>query len=257
MIAEAKQVVKEFWEESPCGTIGVREEEGTLPYFEKIEEERYALEPFIHQCAQFTRWRGKRVLEVGCGAGTDFLQFARAGAEPYGVDLTIHSVKLAWQRLRLYSLNGILQQGDSEHLPFHSDSFDLVYSWGVIHHTPNTEQAIEEIYRVTKPGGQICIMIYHRFSWVVLELYLRFGLLCGRPFQSLSRIVSEHMESTGTKAYTRKQARRMFTMFSDYRCECFVTPYDRKRFPKWLFTLFPSWTGWFMVIRATKPHFLC
>ncbi len=95
-----------------------------------------------------------------------------------------------------------MRQADAEQLPFADQSFDLVYSWGVLHHTPDTGRAVEEVRRVLKVGGEARVMLYSRRSWVVLGLWLRYGLARGRPFRSATDLLSEHMESTGTKAYT-------------------------------------------------------
>src|SRR5262249_42609797 len=152
-----------------------------LAYFEEIEQSRYAREPFVHSFAQFSRWTGRRVLEIGCGAGTDSLQFARAGAKLRAVDLTRTGAELTRERLNLYGFEGDVSVAAAECLPFANDSFDLVYSWGVLHHTPRTETAVEEVWRVLVPDGRFVIMLYHLWSVVVLRLYLRYGLRAGRP----------------------------------------------------------------------------
>jgi ubiquinone/menaquinone biosynthesis C-methylase UbiE len=254
-----KTDVKNYWNETPNATEEVNIEEGTLDFYEVIEDERYKLEPFIHSCAQFTRWHGKRVLEVGCGIGTDFIQFARAGADVYGVDLTPKAIELLKKRLKLYDLNATNLVGDAESLPFQDNIFDLVYSWGVIHHTPNTEKTIEDIYRTLKPGGKITIMVYHKFSWLYLLIFLRYGILGGELlFRSFQEIISQHTESADqknplTKAYSIKETKKMFNMFSDVKTEVFLTPYDQTdRLPSWLTTLFSKKIGWFLVIKAIK-----
>jgi len=252
-----KDRVREYWDNKPCGTGGVRSEEGSIEYFEEIENHRYNVEPFIHSFAQFTHWHGKKTLEVGCGCGTDLLQFARAGAETYGVDLSPNSVELVTKRLDLYGLKAEVREADAETLPFPDEQFDLVYSWGVLHHTPNPPQAVEEIYRVLKPGGVIRIMIYHRLSWVGLKIYLLQGLRRGKLFTPLSRIIAEYQESPGTKAYTVKEAKRLFSMFSALEVQPILTCYDITNWrgispPKWLVNLFSNRLGWFMLISGCK-----
>jgi len=251
-----KQKVKIFWEKIPCGTGGIKHKEASPEFFEEIENHRYKVEPFIHSFAQFTRWRGKKVLEVGAGAGTDFIQFARAGANLYGLDLTKKSVELIKKRLRVYNLKGNVQQGDVENLPFSSNQFDLVYSWGVLHHTPNSEKAVKEIYRVLKPGGSIKIMVYNKISWCALQSYVIHGLLGGKPFLSISKILAKHQESPGTKAYTVKEARNLFSLFRLLEVSSILTPYDRRWmvFPfSLLVNLIGDRFGWFMLIKGVKP----
>src|SRR5689334_4329088 len=163
---ELKSQVKQFWERQSCDTDQARSGKFSRDYFEEIEQWRYADQPFIHSFAQFTRYRGKTVLEVGFGAGTDFLQWLRAGAIASGIDLTEEALANLTHRLQVYGLPAPerLQVGDAENLPFESNSFDLGYSWGVLHHTPNTEKAIGELVRVVRPGGEIKIMLYNRHS---------------------------------------------------------------------------------------------
>jgi ubiquinone/menaquinone biosynthesis C-methylase UbiE len=252
-----KKSVKDFWDDRPCGTERGPGEEGTLEYFEGIEEYRYRVEPCIHTFAQFSRWRGKKILEVGCGAGTDLLQFARAGADVHAVDLSTHSVALAKTRLQLYGFTGEVREADAEHLPFPDNTFDLVYSWGVIHHTPDTPAAVKEIHRVLKTGGQIRIMIYNRSSWVGLKMYLEWGLLKGRPFASLKKLFAAHMESPGTKTYTVNECREMFAVFDDLKVEPVLTYYDYHKAkgvlpPTWLARLGGDKFGWFITIKGKK-----
>lgn len=253
-----KTHVREFWERSPCGASdATRAQEGTLAFFEEVEKQRYNGDDFMPEIVGFDQWKGKRVLEVGCGLGTDLLQFARGGAEIYAVDLTEKAAALARKRLGLYGLKGSVSISDSENLPFKTDSFDLVYSWGVIHHTPNTAAAAREIMRVCKPGGHVLVMLYHRRSVLAFQAWLFYGLLRGRPFQSVSRIIAQRVESPGTKVYTPKEGRELFKGLRSIRIRRIVTRYDlrigRRTFlPSWLRKVVPSRLGWFMVVDGHK-----
>src|SRR4030042_560221 len=159
-----KKVIQEYWQNNPCGTQFGKNKEDTKQYFSKIEEHRYSVEPFIYSFAQFDKWHGKRVLEVGIGSGTDHIQFGRSGALITGIDITYAAAELTQKRFELEGLKANVLQADAEFLPFREESFDFIYSWGVIHHTPDTQKAIDEIYRVCKKGEKICVMIYHRYS---------------------------------------------------------------------------------------------
>src|SRR5262245_1079416 len=147
---ELKALVKSHWEREPCGTRGASTDD-RREFFKQVERERYELEPYIPSFAQFELGRGKRVLEVGVGAGTDFVRWVRAGAAATGIDLTEHAIALVGERLQLEGLSAELKVADAEHLPFDSSTFDIVYSYGVIHHTPNTIKEVREIHRVLKP----------------------------------------------------------------------------------------------------------
>lgn len=207
-----KQEVHAYWDQASCGTEVTHHEKYTYTYFEEIEAYRYAVEPEIFSFAQFTRFRGKKVLEVGVGAGTDFLQWVRAGADAYGIDLTPEAVENVRQRLTLYGVHAKeVRVADAEKLPYTDDSFECVYSWGVIHHSPDTHKCLQEIIRVTKPGGIAKIMIYHRRSLFAFYRYLLCGLFKGKPFKSWSSILFHHQESLGTKAYTFAEVRALLT----------------------------------------------
>ncbi len=183
-------------------------------YFEEIEEYRYRVEPFIHQFAQFSRYNGKKVLEVGVGAGTDFLQWVRSGACANGIDLTSEAIENVRHRLKIYGLEAeSLQIGDGEKLPFPDNTFDLVYSWGVIHHSPDTIKALEEIIRVTKKGGRCKIMVYNRYSMATFYNWLKYCALKGNPFRSFTYTLYHNMESKGTKGYSEKEIQEILASF--------------------------------------------
>ena len=209
---ELKEQVREFWERLSCDTQVASSPKFSRPYFEEIEAFRYADQPFIHAFAQFTRYHGRRVLEVGFGAGTDFIQWLRAGARASGIDLTGEALENLTRRIEAYQLPAPEQLlvADAEQLPFESDSFDLGYSFGVLHHSPQTEKAIAELVRVVRPGGEIKIMLYNRHSVYVFNQWVKFALLRGKPWQSLRSVLWNHIESVGTKAYTRQELARTF-----------------------------------------------
>lgn len=202
-----KEQVRAYWDRASCGTWAATAAKYSREYFEQIEAERYRLEPEIHAFAQFTRAHGQRVLEVGVGAGTDFLQWVRAGANAVGIDLTREAIDNVSRRLRVYGLSADVRQADCEQLPFPDNTFDLAYSWGVIHHSPDTLGALDEIVRVLRPGGVGKIMVYNRHSIRALATWLAYAVKRRRPWHSLSRAIWHHMESVGTKAYTTREMR--------------------------------------------------
>lgn len=246
-----KTEIRQFWEDVPCGSTHAEALEGTPEFFAQVERKRYELEPFIHKFADFEGSRGKRLLEIGVGLGTDFMQAVRAGAIATGIDLTDHSIALVRRRLELEDLEADLQRADAENLPFPDGSFDRVYSWGVLMVTPDTPKAIREAIRVLRPGGEICAMIYSRHSWVAYGLWLRYALLTGHPRRSLDYVVWHHMESDGMKAYSKSQLRTLFSGLENVRLDKIATPYDR-RVGGPLVKLTGDRLGWFTVIRGHK-----
>jgi ubiquinone/menaquinone biosynthesis C-methylase UbiE len=177
---------------------------------------------------EFDKFRGARLLEVGCGMGTDLLQFSRGGARCIGIDLTPRSIEITQHRFKLYGADGAFMISDGEHLPFAEESFDVVYSNGVLHHTPDTAGAVREVHRVLRSGGTAKIMLYHRNSlnyWV--EIVLRRGLL-GAEFlrgrsaeEIMSRVIefSDHEARPLVKAYSRRETRALFAKFREVKVE--------------------------------------
>lgn len=201
-----KNCVKKYWNFASCGTEFIKKTKFSTEYFDAIQDFRYTIEPEIFSFAQFTRFHGKTVLEVGIGAGTDFLQWVKSGAVCYGIDLTEEAIANVSQLLAQQNLSAVeIKVADAEHIPYTENFFDLTYSWGVIHHSPDTIRCLDEIIRVTKPGGTIKLMVYNRRSLFAFYMYLRYALLKGKPFQSFSKVIYDHQESIGTKAYTRKE----------------------------------------------------
>src|SRR5438105_6552117 len=160
-----KERVRAFWQANPCGTKFTDVEMGTRAFYERVEEHRYEKEWHIPAAAGFENARGLRVLEIGCGLGTDGAQFAKAGADYTGVDLTEAAIELARKRFEISGLKGQFRVADAENMDFPDESFDVVYSHGVLHHTPDTARAVREIHRVLKTGGRAIVMLYHRGSY--------------------------------------------------------------------------------------------
>jgi SAM-dependent methyltransferase len=149
----SKEDVRDFWNEAACGEK-LYLEGLNLEGFRKQAETRYELDPFIIPFADFDAAWGKRVLEIGVSLGADHQRFAEAGAILTGVDLTPRAIEMTRQRFNMLGLKSELHVGDAENLDLPDNSFDIVYSWGVIHHSPDTQKAINEIFRVLKRGGR-------------------------------------------------------------------------------------------------------
>jgi ubiquinone/menaquinone biosynthesis C-methylase UbiE len=266
---DVKKLAHDFWNQASCGE-SLYLDGSTRTAYEVQASKRYELEPMIREFAEFQLYEGKDVLEIGVGLGAEHQQFAQCGAKLHGIDLTERAVSHTKNRLKNFDLESDLQIGDAENLPYSNDSFDLVYSWGVLHHTPNTVKAISEVYRVLKTGGEAKIMIYHKYSMVGYMLWIRYALLKFRPFNSLTQIYDQYLESPGTKAYSINDAKKLFNQFKTVNIETLLTHGDllssdvgerhkgifltiaRMFWPRWLIkNLFKS-HGLFMMIRARK-----
>jgi SAM-dependent methyltransferase len=221
----SKGNVRDFWDRAACGEDLYLTSE-TVEGYASQAKRRYQLEPYILPFADFGRWSGQKVLEVGMGLGADHQKFAEAGAELWGIDLTEQAVQHTARRLELLGLQSTLTTGDAENLDFPNDAFDMVYSWGVIHHSPDTARAAREILRVLRPGGSFRVMIYNKFSVIGVMLWLRYALFAGRPLRSLDDVYAHHLESPGTKAYTSTEAALLFDGAEDLRIETVLTHGD-------------------------------
>lgn len=265
-----KESVRDFWNQASCG------EELYLDAFDKRgyaahSKMRYRLEGWmIFPFASFHESKGQSVLEVGVGMGADHQQFAQSGAILSGLDLTDRAIAHTRRRLQAFGLQSSLSTGDAENLPYPDSSFDIVYSWGVLHHSPDTQKAIKEVFRVLKVGGIARIMIYHKWSVVGFMLWIRFGLLAMNPFRSLEEIYARHLESPGTKAFSRNQALKLFEDFTyvdintplshgdllessvGQQYTGFALSIARLIWPRWIIRRFFPNNGLFMMITAYK-----
>jgi len=207
-------MVRDYWDARPCNIRHSRKAIGTREYFDEVEARKYFVEPHIPVFADFERWRGKKVLEIGCGIGTDTINFARHGAQVTTVDLSEKSVQLARMRAMVYGLRDDIRfcPGDAEELSTFVpvEPYDLIYSFGVIHHTPHPERVLEELKKYTHPQTTLKIMVYHRRSYKVARILLTEGK--GR-FWNLEGMLARNSEAqTGcpvTFTYTRKEGRKL------------------------------------------------
>lgn len=267
-LAEEKVRAREQWAQDPCGAEYDREHElGTREFFDQIEQHRYSeYAPWMPRLMGFDQFHGARLLEIGCGMGTDLLQFARGGARCVGIDLTPRSIEITRHRFALYDQRGVFVIADGEHLPFASESFEVVYSNGVLHHTPDTAGAIREVHRVLRPGGTAKVMLYHRHSlnyW--FEIILRRGLLGGEFLRGrsaeeiMSRVIefSDHDARPLVKVYSQKQASALFSQFIEVTVEVEQLTREELRFLGPLvseknFEKLSTKVGWNVVITARK-----
>lgn len=224
--------VKNYWNSFPCNLGYSQDKIGTKEFFDKIELEKYSTEPHIPKFAEFDKWRGKKVLEIGCGIGTDTINFARAGSEVTAFDLSQESLNIARQRAKIYGVENKINfySGNAEELSkiVPIKPYDLIYSFGVIHHTPHPEKVMEQIHNYTKPGTVIKIMLYHRFSWPVLWILIK-----GKgAFWKIDELIAKYSESQNcpiTYTYSRKDIRRLFEKFRilDISMDCGISTANR------------------------------
>jgi ubiquinone/menaquinone biosynthesis C-methylase UbiE len=267
--------VQDHWESETCG-IRYGKAANRSAWLRQIAQTRYELEPYIPDFARFEEAAGKSILEIGTGAGCDFVQWCRHAHHATGIDLTAAAIALTRERLQLDRIPTTryeLQVADAEALPFADNTFDVVYSWGVLHHTPSTDGAFAEVWRVLRPGGTMRVMVYHVPSWTGLLLYLLHGPARGHPLLGLKGAIYRHLESPGTKSYTRAEGRRLVEQagFTNVTMATRLGPGDllsikpsgryagtafkmaTALYPRWLVRLFGDGMGLYLLLEGRKP----
>jgi len=229
---------------------------GSTEFFDALEKYRYEKIDYLRHYVGFEQYRGKKVLEIGCGAGVDLLQFARAGADVSAVDLTPNAIELATANLAREGYRGNLQVGNAESLSFPDDHFDVVYSHGVLHHTVDTQKSIDEVHRVLHAGGEAIIMLYNRYSWFNLAAVI-----------SGTNIEHAKEDAPIIRRYSTGECRKMFRRFRNVEIHVDRFPKRTLKFDNLFaklnnyllvpfFELLPDPMkrplGWHIMIRATK-----
>jgi SAM-dependent methyltransferase len=243
---------------------------GTREYFDEVEARKYLVEPHIPAFAQFGRWKGKKVLEIGCGIGTDSINFARAGANLTVVELSDRSLEICKARFKTFNLNARFYLGDAERLSTFVpvEEYDLIYSFGVIHHTPHPEKVFDEIKKYCHKNTEVRAMLYSKWCWKVLWIILTYGK---GAFWKADELVRKYSEAqTGcpvTWYYSFRQVRKLLKDFKvmsiskDHIFPYVIDKYVRYQYqrtwhfrflPKWLFRWLERRFGWHTLVVARQ-----
>jgi SAM-dependent methyltransferase len=243
---------------------------GTRAYFDEVEARKYFVEPHIPRLADFAAWCGKKVLEIGCGIGTDTINFARHGAQVTAVDLSETSLNLARQRAQVFGLEQQIRfyQADAEELSqvVPKEKYDLVYSFGVIHHSPHPERILQQVRaHYVHAQSTLKVMVYYRYAWKVFWLFLRSGK--GRYWE-IPQLVAKHSEAqTGcpiTYIYSQLEGRQLLAqagfnateVWVDHIFPYVVRDYKDYRYNKeWYFRMLPA--RWFRALEQKFGWHLC
>jgi ubiquinone/menaquinone biosynthesis C-methylase UbiE len=247
-VNESVQSVAKYWNEHPVHSVEFPEGFGTRAHFDSIDKLRWS---------DNERWAEKtfydlpgdgrtKLLDAGCGMGVFTRYYARKGFDVDAVDLTENAVRLTTESLRLFGLKARVRQASVESLPFPDDTFDYIVSNGVIHHTPETEKAVAEFFRVLKPGGRASVCIYYKNAalrwplWPLARLVLRLALvkssgrgkmLVARTPEELARVYDGD-DTPIAKIYTKAESDRLFSAFKTVAVEPHYFPARFLRFFK-------------------------
>lgn len=205
--------VQNYWDKRPCNIRHSPQPVGSKEYFQEVRKRKYFVESHIPGFAQFERWRGKKVLEIGCGIGTDTSRFAESGATVTAVDLSPASIEVARQAVAAWGMSDrvTFYQANAEELSktVPVEPQDLIYSFGVIHHTPHPEAVMAQLRQYARPGTELRIMMYYRWSWKVFWILAQEGF----RFWDMDRLIAKHSEAqTGcpvTYSYDRESLRQL------------------------------------------------
>jgi SAM-dependent methyltransferase len=288
----AQERVREHWDRQPCDSELSRREPTSRDFYLDVERQRYALQPHILECQAWIDWRGKQVLEVGAGVGTDARRLISAGARYTGINVDRGSTEATARALRVFALPGVSLQRDARTLDFSDGVFDVVYSFGVLQHIPEVARAVAEIERVLAPGGELLVMLYNRSSinYALEIMFLRrlglrllavpgmIGVLArlGLPRAKLERhreIYRErgHMSSAEwlsrntngpdypyCRVYGAREAEELLSGFEILRHE--VRFFDHRHWgvlgrllPPWLRRALGRRWGWHRILHVRKP----
>lgn len=204
---ESIEAVRAFWDSHVCGELYSDEAQGTPAYYEAIHNERYRWHYHLPPFLDATAAHGGPTLEIGSGMGIDSWELAKRGVDLTAVDLTPTAVKLAQRNFERLGLRGTFLEANAENLPFEDCSFQTVYSFGVLHHSPSTSKAVAEVHRVLKPGGKAFIMLYSRIS---LNYFVHWMLR--KPYENHRE---DGTDAPVTRAYTKRELRDLFCKFSE------------------------------------------
>jgi ubiquinone/menaquinone biosynthesis C-methylase UbiE len=258
-----KDQVQNQWNQNPVGSHHARQSQPhTLDWFLEVERHRYgAYAPWMPDVMEFTKHAGRDVLEIGGGMGTDLAQFAANGAAVTDIDLAAGHLRLAEENFRLRGLHGRFIHHDAETLPFEDRSFDVVYSNGVLHHTPNTAMVVGEMLRVLRPGGRAVVMLYaenslHYWRKLVWRLGIKEGLL---DRVSMGEIMSRSVERSSNQArplvkvYTKRRAEALFREFDAVETlQRQLLAEELPTLAKWTLPFSEHMLGWNLIVKATK-----
>jgi len=265
--------VRDFWNARPCNLRHSLKPVGSREYFDEVEQRKYFVEPHIPAFAEFPKWNGRRVLEIGCGLGTDTMNFARAGARVTAIELSDESAALARERARVFGLSDrvTIHVGDAEDLPsvVKPEPFDLVYSFGVIHHSPHPRRIVEHIRRYMTAESELRLMVYSRVSYKLFWVMREAGVW---DLSAIDGLMSRYSEAqTGcpvTYTYDHERATMLLEGFHILEMrKTHIFTWDVEAYTGYAYVKAPEWAdvsdaelaalerelGWHLLIRASLP----
>jgi len=254
---KALGTVKSYWNRRPCNIRHGTAPVGTRRYFEQVEKRKYRVEPHIIGFSEFHKWKGKRVLEIGCGIGTAAASFAKAGADYTGVELSKKSLDLAKKKFKLLGLKGRFYLGNAEELTsfLPRQKFDLIYSFGVIHHAPRPEKIVAEARKYMGPRSEFRLMLYAKNSWKAIMIEAGLDQPEAQAGCPIAHTYSEsdiQVLMRGFRILEMRQDHIFPFVVKDYRQHRYVIQPWFRHMPRKMFRTLERKLGWHWLIRAKK-----
>lgn len=264
--------VMDYWNSRPCNILHSQKEIGTKEYFDDVESRKYFVEPHIPRFADFRSWKGKKVLEIGCGIGTDTINFARHGADVTAIDLSEKSLEIAKKRAEVFGCGIRFFHGNAEKIStiIPVENYDLVYSFGVIHHTPNPDKVFSEILKYMGPGSTLKVMLYHKMCFKMLWVILKYGM---GAFWKADELIQKYSEAQVgcpvTYTYTKRSVKALLKDFDiqdvfvdhifpyrieDYKNYIYNKVWYFKYLPRSIFGWLEKNFGWHLCVTAKRGY---
>jgi len=255
-----KSTIQQYWTENVPGLDMVNKDykPDQKEFYQDADNFRYKFEPYVIDLIKSFASKGKLILEVGCGMGTDSRLISRLDADIVSLDLSMRNVSFSLKGMSLLGLKGKGVNSDAENLPFRDGTFDIVYSYGVLHHTPDTQKAINEVYRVLKPNGKAVIMLYHKgYAYYALLLMHGYKKILG--IYNKDRLTSQYDHTPLSRMYSKQEIKRIFCNYRNLKLS--VVTYggiQAHALLKYLYKAFQRWNflmrnfGSFLIIEAEK-----
>jgi len=249
--------VKEYWNRQPCNIKHSNARIGTAEYFNEVETRKYFVEPHILPFAEFHVWNGKRVLEIGCGIGTDAVNFSRSGALYSGIELSEESLQITKDRFGVFALDGEFIEGNIEDLDLSifPEKFDLIYSFGVLHHTPNLNKALSQIRTLCHSNTKFKVMVYAKNSWKqkMIDAGLdqpeaQWGCPIANSYERNE--ITEVFKTSGFEIEKITQAHIFPYVVQDYKKYQYTKEKWFESMPEEVFNVLETSFGWHMLIDA-------
>ena len=196
--------VREYWNRHIHDLEITTHPAGSPGFFADLDQYHFEKLHHLPRLIDFDAYRGRQVLDVGCGAGTDLVRFARGGAIVSGVGISASAIDLARTNFEQQGLQADLRVADGEQLPFDANTFDLVFAHGVVQYTPDDQALVDECRRVLKPGGEAVFQVYNRISWL-------------NALSKLMKVPLEHDDAPVLRKYSAAEFRRLLRHFRDVR----------------------------------------